>query len=365
MTELTDSNDQHNANKATVFKSSDEQVVQLGLDDGYAYTKIALPDGRLVAIPSRARIGQSGVTWIREEQQRIFEYETAGTIYSVGAVDGEPTRFEGYPNSGLNRVIVQHALQQAGLFGRSLHMVSGLPVAAFYRNDGQRRGKAIQNKRDSLKVSVKPVSVLGQSRKPLLQASVAFHEVIPEALAAWYDHVIVTLEDGVTLDADRLSAPVAIVDIGGRTTDYVVVQDQGVVHGSSGSLTRGMLNVQTQVANGIQEQFDLDSLGEQRLAQAVETHCLRLHGKDHDVSALVCAAKRELVERLYSETRRQLGLGAELDCILFVGGGSAALAADIANWFPNQQIADHAAFANARGMLKYLQFVCDDTASPR
>jgi plasmid segregation protein ParM len=244
-------------------------------------------------------------------------------------------------------------------------MVSGLPVAAFYRNDGQRRQKAIQNKRDSLKVSVKPVSLLGQSRKTSLQASVAFHEVIPEALAAWYDHVIVTLEDGVTLDADRLSAPVAIVDIGGRTTDYVVVQDQGVVHGSSGSLTRGMLDVQTQVANGIQEQFDLDSLGEQRLAQAVETHCLRLHGKDHDVSALVCAAKRELVERLYSETRRQLGLGAELDSILFVGGGSAALATDIANWFPNQQIADHAAFANARGMLKYLQFVCDESAIQR
>ncbi len=363
MSEITD--DQQHQEKTVALNSNDEQVVQLGLDDGYAYTKIALPDGRLVAIPSRARIGQSGVTWMRQEQQRIFEYETSGTIYSVGAVDGEPTRFEGYPTSGLNRVIVQHALQQAGLFGRSIHLVSGLPVAAFYRNDGQRREKAIQNKRDSLKVGVKPVSVVGKSRQPLLQASVAFHEVIPEALAAWYDHVIVTLDDGVTLDADRLSAPVAIVDIGGRTTDYVVVQDQGVVHGSSGSLNRGMLDVKAQVANGIQQQFDLDSLGEQRLAQAVETHCLRLHGKDHDVAALVSAAKRELVERLYTETRRQLGLGTELDCVVFVGGGSAALAADIADWFPNQRIADHAAFANARGMLKYLQFVCDDTTSQR
>ena len=134
MTELTSDNDQHLENKTAALKSSDEQVVQLGLDDGYAYTKIALPDGRLAAIPSRARIGQAGVTWMREEQQRIFEYETGGTIYSVGAVDGEPTRFEGYPNSGLNRVIVQHALQQAGLFGRSIHLVPGLPVAAFYRN---------------------------------------------------------------------------------------------------------------------------------------------------------------------------------------------------------------------------------------
>ncbi|GAB3104260.1 hypothetical protein GCM10027217_27460 [Pseudomaricurvus hydrocarbonicus] len=70
--------------------------------------------------------------------------------------------------------------------------------------------------------------------------------------------------------------------------------------------------------------------------------------------------KWELVERLYTETRRKLGLGAELDRVLFVGGGSMALAEYIANWFPNQIVADHAAFANARGMLKYLQYVCDD-----
>ena len=48
----------------------------VGLDDGYAFTKVALPDGRLTAIPSRARVGQSWVTWINEAEQRIFEYET-------------------------------------------------------------------------------------------------------------------------------------------------------------------------------------------------------------------------------------------------------------------------------------------------
>ena len=363
MTECTEGKDPTQAMKNAELTSSHEPVAQVGLDDGYAFTKVALPDGRLIAIPSRARIGPAGVTWMREEHQRIFEYDTGGTRYSVGAVDGEPTHFEGYPTSGLNRVTVQHALQQAGLAGRSIHMVSGLPVAAFYRNDGQRRQQAIQRKRESLQMTVEPVSTSGQARKPGLKACVAFHEVIPEALAAWYDHVIVMTEDGVTLDADRVSAPLAIVDIGGRTTDYVVVQDQGVVHSSSGSLDRGMLTVKIQVANQIQAHFDVDRLGEQRLAHAVETHSLRLHGREHDVSAIVCAAKRELVERLYAETRRQLGLGAELDGVLFVGGGSAALAADIADWFPNQRIADHPVFANARGMLKYLQFVCDDTAS--
>ena len=327
-------------------------ITPVGLDDGYAYTKVALPNGRLIVIPSRARVGRSGVTWIHQGQQRIFEYETEGTRYSVGAVDGEPTHFEGYPFSGMNRVIVQHVLQQAGLGGQSLHAVSGLPVSAFYLQDGNQRHKTLEKKRMSLKQSVQPID----GRLP---AGIAFHEVIPEALAAWYDDVIVEQKGGAALDEDRLAVPTAIVDIGGRTTDFVVVKDQGVIHGSSGSLQCGMLDVKQQVANGIQERFDLETLGEQLVTRAVEKQIVRLHGKDYDIAPLVKSAKQQVVERIHAETRRQLGLGVELDRILFVGGGTVALAEDIANWFPNQVIAEHPAFANDRGMLKYLRYVCE------
>lgn len=335
-------------------ESNTVSPIQVGLDDGYAFTKVALPDGRLIAIPSRARVGKSGVTWIDNGRQRIFEYETEGAMYAVGAVDGAPTHFEGYPTSGLNRVIVQHALQEAGLSGRSIHAVSGLPVSAFYKKNGEQRRDTIERKRLSLKQAVQPKS-------ERLPAAIAFHEVIPEALAAWYDYVIVTQANDVILDEARLSVPIAIVDIGGRTTDYVVVKDQGVVHASSGSLQGGMLDVKQQVANGIQERFDLENVGEQLVSSAVERGVVRLHGKDHDVAALVDAAKRELVERLYAESRRQLGLGVELDRIVFVGGGTVALVEHIADWFPNQAIAEHPAFANARGMLKYLQYVCEES----
>lgn len=326
--------------------------IPVGIDDGYAYTKVALPDGRMHAIPSRARIGKSGVTWIDQAQQRVFEYETEGSIYSVGDVDGAPTQYEGYPVSGLNRVIVQHALQDAGLSGRTVHAVSGLPVSAFYRRSGELRSEAIRQKQDSLKRTVSPLS-------KALSTGISFHEVIPEALAAWYDYVIVEQEDGATLDADRLSVPVAIVDIGGRTTDYVVVKDQGILHTSSGSLRCGLLDVKQQVADGIQARFDLEDLGEQLVAQAVATSVVHLQGRDHDVAELVEVAKRDVVERIRSETRRQLGLGVELDRVLFVGGGAVALREHIADWFPHQSIAEHPAFANARGMLKYLRYVCE------
>ena len=326
--------------------------IPVGLDDGYAFTKLALPDGRLIAIPSRAQVGQSDVTWINGAEQRVFEYETEEAVYSVGAIDGAPTHFEGYPWSGLNRAVVQHALQQAGFTGRTVDAVSGLPVSAFYSNSGEQRHETITRKRDSLKQAVRSLS-------DGLPVGIAFHEVIPEALAAWYDYVIVEQDDGVTLDADRVSVPVAIVDIGGRTTDYVVVKDQGIMHASSGSLQCGMLNVKYSVTKDIQERFDLETLSEQLVSQAVEKKFVRLQGRDHDVAALVEAAKREVVERIHAETRRQLGLGVELDRVLFVGGGTVALAENIANWFPHQAIAEHPAFANARGMLKYLRYVCE------
>jgi hypothetical protein len=186
--------------------------MDVGLDDGYAYTKVALPDGRLVTIPSRARVGSANVTWLDDSRQRIFEYETEDTRFAVGDLDGEPTYFDGYPFSGLNRAIVQHALQEAGAGGRSVHAVSGLPVGAFYLRDG---GK-----------------------------------------------------------------------------------------------------------------------------NAVAKGAVRLYGKDHDIKGLVRDARQQVIERLHAETRRQLGLGAELDHILFVGGGTMALANEIRDWFPNQAIAD-------------------------
>lgn len=243
-------------------------------------------------------------------------------------------------------------------------MVSGLPVSAFYFNDGQPRSGAIRQKRDTLQIAVEAVSSGGMFDRGRPAVNVAFHEVIPEALAAWYDQVIEVKAGEASLNSERVEMPVAVVDIGGSTTDYVVLENQGILHRSSGSLNRGLLDVHSQVSRAIQKQFNLESVSEQRVAEAVQRGTVRLHGREHDVSGIVTEARLELVTQLHAETRRQLGLGAELDTIIFVGGGSAALAGDIADWFPNQHIAEHPAFANARGMLKYLQYVCEEPESP-
>ena len=330
--------------------------INVGLDDGYAYTKVALPDGRLTMIPSRAKLGRANVTWLDGSEQKIFEYESAGQQLAVGDVNGEPTHFEAYPFSSLNRVIVQHALQQSGLAGQSVHVVSGLPVASFYRHDGSRREETIARKRASLKQAVHPID----GRAPV---GIAFHDVIPEALAAWYDLVITEAAGEVELDRQRLDSPIAIVDIGGRTTDYVVVAEQAVRHEGSGSLRCGLLDVKREVGEAIRNRFNLEVVAERIVDEAVRNRHVRLFGESHDIAALIEVAERQVVERIHVETQRQLGRGAELDRVLFVGGGAVALASHLRSWFPNQVISEHAAFANARGMLKYLRYVCEDPDS--
>jgi plasmid segregation protein ParM len=339
--------------EAANIESSRAKVMQVGIDDGYAHTKLALPDGRFVAIPSRAHIGRSKVSWIREAQQLIFEYETDGSIYSVGEVDAAPTRFEGYACSGMNRAIVQHALQCADLEATDIRAVSGLPVSSFYRSSGGRRTASIDAKRSNLLIPVQP-------RSAALAADITEHDVIPEALAAWYDHVIQEQNDEAFLDQERVKVPIAVIDIGGRTTDTVVVRDQGILHGSSGSCSIGLLDVKQALGDALEERFDIDAIDDRLLTRALKERVIRLYGNDYDVSQEVFDAKHELVERLYGETRRQLGRAAELDRVLFVGGGALALADHISDWFPNQVIAEQPAFANARGMLKYLRFVCAD-----
>ena len=76
-------------------------------------------------------------------------------------------------------------------------------------------------------------------------------------------------------------------------------------------------------AEAIQERFDLGRISDRVLTEALRQKRVRLYGRDYDLKAEVAAAKRELVERLYAETRRQLGQGTELERVLFVGGDFA------------------------------------------
>ena len=93
-----------------------------------------------------------------------------------------------------------------------------------------------------------------------------------------------------------------------------------------------------------------------QMDQAVRTGNIRLWNEDNDVSAEVSAIVREHEARIAREVERRIGSAANVNGVLFVGGGSA-LFREISARFRNGIMHDDPEFANARGLHKFGRYI--------
>lgn len=334
--------------KKTDPTKSDADVTVVGVDDGFAMTKLVIMNGtkvsRTMMIPSRARAGIHGTTVIGHDEEAgpAPAYETDGVQFTVGALaDAESARFNEYPFSGMNRVIVHHALRMAGLGGKKVRIATGLPLSTYYKGS-EPNADVIARKNASI---VTPVRAMDDSEV----AIVADHKVFPEGLAVWVDYAIG--EDGA-VRAD-LTETVGIIDIGGRTTDVaVVLPGKRIDHARCGSADIGALNVIEEVGVALLRSKGVN-VPAAAIEQALRTKTLKMWGKPTDVTEIVNAAAAQVLDGVLREVNRRLGDAVDVDRILLAGGG-AYLFADVAKRYPNVVVVDQPEFANARGFAKYL-----------
>lgn len=323
----------------------------VGIDDGFNNTKIVLENGACFIQPSRAASGNARTFALNGTPSPVLEYQTEGEIFHAGPIDGQPTRHDDYPVSVINRIVVHHALHEAGVSGQKLGAISGLPVRMFFQKGGKIKPneKLIDGKTRNLQT---PVDAPGRS-----PVKIVSHQVLPEGFAAWFDYII-TEEGGLPkLDKERERHPIAIIDIGGRTTDYAVICDKSVQIDSSGSIEAGMLKIRDQVSDMIVEKFDCDVPTQKLLDAALAAGKVRLAGREHNVTDLVSQACRDVLHSIRAEAQTKLGKGAELERVIFIGGGTQALGGNLDGWFPHQEVPEKPIYANARGMAKFAKYV--------
>ncbi len=317
----------------------------VGVDDGYAYIKLAWMEGatiKMAAIPSRA---EAGVSVSAANGVPVGGYQADEDRYTVNAVlSGADTRFSSYPTSTLNRALVQHALIEAGFGGRQLRIGTTLPPGNFFRRSGV-NDKLIEAKRANL---LAPIQSL--SGAPV--AEIIEHEIFPEATAAVTDYLLG--DDG--RQVREFERPIAVVDIGGRTTDVVVIlPTQDIDRGRLKTEDMGVLNVIDIIREGVIDEFDIDSADAEGIdfEKALRTGTLSMHGQAHDIAALRAEAINEVAKRILQMVNTQVGGGAALDAMLFVGGG-AELMKDVIAGYRNAVVHPFPQYANARGVLKAL-----------
>ncbi|MHA6345911.1 plasmid segregation protein ParM domain-containing protein [Roseivivax sp. CAU 1761] len=329
--------------------SKKAHILNVAVDDGYAQTKLVgeHPEtGEIVKklIRSSVRQGRSGLSSFNGGG--IDQYETEeGDFFTVSnEIESENTQFDGFHTSQLNRVLVHHAMMKSGYGGRKVNLVTGLPVADYFLDD-ERDLEHIEAKTTNLKLGVS-----GPDGRPM--PMVENVRVGCQAVAAWFDYV---LDDNLDQRNDTEGA-IAIVDIGGRTTDVaVVVGGRAIDHSRSGTENIGVLDVYTEVRKAIRREFKIkEKFPLEQLDAAVRTGEIRLWNKQHDVSRLVENVVGEHERKIAREVERRLGSAASLSAVVFVGGGSA-LFSTIAGHFPNGHMPEDPEFANAMGLYKFIR----------
>lgn len=327
----------------------------VAIDDGYAQTKVygERPDGTIgkYHMRSSVRPGRYGVGSISGDGFMGLYDTEEGPFTASEDVEAESTQFDNFHTSTMNRVLVNHGLVGAGYGGMEVDIITGLPVADFFGADGAKDEAKIALKKANLQ---KPVQLVSGSSKVAVLKKIT---VGCQAVAAYIDYA---LDDDLN-EIQDVDGAVAIVDIGGRTTDIAtVIGGSRIDHARSGTANIGVLDVYKAVKQGIWTQEKIrDDFPINVIDKAVREGFIKLYGQKMDVTDIVANVVAEYQAKLAREIERSISTGAAMNAVVFVGGGSA-LFKDIAKTFRNGHMADDPEFANARGLYKYVRYQNQD-----
>lgn len=317
-------------------------------DDGYAQTKVygqplAGKDPVRQVFRTTARSGRHAIRGMQSEGALGLYKVEEGEDFTVNeSVTSESTTFDGYHTSTMNRAVVHHGLVSAGYEGRDIELITGLPVHDYFVPGGINVERINQKKANLLR---------GIERQGGPTASIRSVEVGCQAVAAFFDWA---LDDDLKPRQD-MNGRVAVIDIGGRTTDIaVVIKGTALDEQNSGSANQGALDVYKALNASLNMKYKLrEEFPVADLADAVRTGSFEMWGEKQDVRDLVTEAVRQVEANIGREIDRRLGgVMAGLRKLIFVGGGSA-LFKDLPARYRNGHVGTDPEFANARGLFKF------------
>lgn len=338
--------------------NSTKRPVFVGLDDGHYAIKGVREDGSTFSVLSRATLGRQMITIGGGADDAGLYTTEEGKTFTVSdhLTKPEDTRFNDYPKSELNRVLIHHALLAGGFGGTDVNIVTGLPFNHFYMLDGQPNQVLINAKNDNVKKGV------FSNVKTL--ANIVSANVSTEAIAAYID-LLMDIDGNETADYEEIvQSKVGVIDIGGKTTDSAVIFPGGgsVDIERSGSANVGVLMLSAAVGSRLSAHFDIENMTPRMIDEAIKTGEIKIAGEKFPCADIVNAEKEKLTENIMTHVRSTIRKGDDLDLIIFVGGGAIVLKEQLANKFKQARFPEAPEFANARGMLKIAKYV-NETAS--
>lgn len=343
------------------LRQFDHQFV--GVDDGHSCIKIYLganldfPEPIQFKMFARAKIGVANMGDDDTINKELVVVD--GDTYTVNEniPDFESTQNDDYPLSKLNKALVYQALRNADLGSKPKKIATGLPVSRYYTTGMHKTmNKELLTAKKAHLLSMDHVYNKYDEEKALPRVKIIDHKIFCEANAAYFD---VLMDDFGQLtqtaeDYELYEYGAAVIDIGGRTTDCVVINPGGGSLNSarSGTSNIGILDLMEEFRNDLKSTYKWSFISETALSNALITGTYGAAAKKTDVSDLVKAHKDRLFKRLESFISSTIGDASDVPAIILVGGGSYILQDIIQERYPNVIIPEDREFSNARGFYK-------------
>jgi plasmid segregation protein ParM len=316
-------------------------------DDGYGEIKVLYRSGaqvKTVTTPSRAQSGENQQIEISGAATADSTvYVTQGETYTVvDNLQAEDTRFSDFATSNLNRILVAHALRQAGAMD-GFDLVVGLPLGKFYWDNGEPNQELIAAKRDTHRIPVMVRTLTGDQPLPVPEKV----HVLPQSLVA-----------AMQSPAEDPDLPIAVVDIGSRTTDITVVQNGRVDFGRCGTLPDlGVAAAVDRFQAIVEKQCNLRLPNRKVLQTALtQNKAIRVRGSEIPASeqeAAREAALQEIAGRIQRGVEQHARTLDDCDHIVLIGGG-ALLLDGFFRW-PHARVHQNAVYANAMAWLETME----------
>lgn len=225
----------------------------------------------------------------------------------------------------------------------NLHLVMGLPLS-FY-SDKERVQENV--------MGAQTFQRKGRTRQTL---TVQECRVIPQGFGCLFDQAL--NDSGKIVDQGLKNSRVAVVDIGGRTTNFLLAHKLRMIDKDSMSCEFGGWNVVRAVWDYLKVNYPGVTVDEYGLVEHVISRSIKIKGEPVDLTPVVNQAARDLARDVISQARR-LWNGAELINAVLVCGGAAHLVGEhiLAHYGAQARIVENPTFSNARGYFKFAQAV--------
>lgn len=344
----------------------------LGVDDGHFGIKTFDDRGKHSIALSRARIGRSTIVNVMGEDAGVVHLKTDGVEYSCGKISNyEQITPENFPSSPLNRVLVHmaihqhdsgHYVQQAIKKGKEIEIevCTGLPIGRYFKQ-GRKNTQLIEEKTQNLS---KPVSLVTNDGKEI--AISIKPSVTAQTFSAWYDYILTeerlaskpANQPKVIKHDERISESVAFVDLGGGTTDVVVIEDKNFEFSGNPTLSVGSNDVRLFLANALATHFDMEAVSRGMVDDAMTKGIVSLDGKEHDVANLVKEAFNINAEKILAHVKNHIGSkGREVKKLFFIGGAANEFKQVLSGHYRIEEWPSDGQILNARGMYKLLRYI--------